>query len=166
MLLWAYGWVLLLWALRPFAPETSLAAMGAKLTNDWWVPLRFLGQRVDLFSVVDVVSPFFLYLPLGGLLAVWPLARRGWLANFWPAVYLARGHGALPGPDPGEAPRLDRPSRAGRRGTRGLDGPAPGRLRALRLAAASATVVTQRRRFGSVPAPRCGRPRGPGSMLA
>ncbi len=89
MLLWTYGGVLLLWALRPFAPEMSLAGIGAKLTNDWWIPLRFLGERVDLFSVVDVVSPFFLYLPLGGLLAVWPLARRGALAAFWPAVYLA-----------------------------------------------------------------------------
>jgi len=91
MLLWAYGGVLLLWALRPFAPEMSLAPILRKLTNDWWIPLRFLGQRVDLFSVVDVVSPFFLYLPLGGLLAVWPLTRRGWLADFWPAVYLAAG---------------------------------------------------------------------------
>jgi VanZ family protein len=91
MLLCAYGGALLLWSLRPFAPETSLSAIVGKLTDDWWIPLRFLGQRVDLFSVVDVVSPFFLYLPLGGLLAVWPLARRGWLADFWPAVYLAAG---------------------------------------------------------------------------
>jgi len=89
MLLWTYGGVLLLWALRPFSPETSLVAIVGKLTNDWWIPLRFLGQRVDLFSVVDVVSPFFLYLPLGALLAVWPLTRRGWLADFWPAAYLA-----------------------------------------------------------------------------
>ncbi len=91
MLLWTYMAILALWALRPFAPETSLAAIGAKLTDDWWIPLRFLGDRVDLFSVTDVVSPFFLYLPLGGLLAVWPLARRGPLAGFWPAVYLAAG---------------------------------------------------------------------------
>jgi uncharacterized membrane protein YhaH (DUF805 family) len=88
-LLLAYGVVLLLWALRPFAVETSLAAVIHKLTNDWWIPLRFLGQRVDMFSVVDVVSPFFLYLPLGALLKVWPLARRGWLGRFWPAVYFA-----------------------------------------------------------------------------
>ena len=88
-LLSAYVAVLLLWALRPYALETSLSAIGGQLTDDWWIPLRFLGQRVDLFSVVDVVSPFFLYGPLGALLAVWPLARRGALADFWPAVYVA-----------------------------------------------------------------------------
>jgi VanZ family protein len=87
-LLVAYGGVLLLWALRPFSPELSLGAIVGKLTNEWWIPLRFLGQRVDMFSVVDVVSPFFLYLPLGALLAVWPLARRGALSLFWPAAYL------------------------------------------------------------------------------
>jgi glycopeptide antibiotics resistance protein len=91
MLALAYGGLLLLWALRPYVLEGSLAAMGTKLTNEWWIPLRFLGRRVDMFSVVDVVSPFLLYLPLGGLLAVWPLARSGWLARFWPAVYLAMG---------------------------------------------------------------------------
>ena len=85
----AYGGVLLLWALRPYVLEHSLGAVGAKLVDDWWIPLRFLGARVDMFSVVDVVSPFLLYLPLGGLLAVWPLARRGPLARFWPALYLA-----------------------------------------------------------------------------
>ncbi|MCG6955986.1 MAG: VanZ family protein [Gemmatimonadetes bacterium] len=88
-LLSVYAVVLLLWALRPFALETSLSAIGAQLTDYWWIPLRFLGQRVDLFSVVDVVSPFFLYVPFGALLAVWPLARRGALADFWPAVYVA-----------------------------------------------------------------------------
>jgi VanZ family protein len=91
MLLQAYGVVLLLWALRPFAPETSLHAIGAKLASDWWIPLRFLGERVDLFSVVDILSPFLLYLPLGALLAVWPLTGRGVLARFWPAVYLGAG---------------------------------------------------------------------------
>jgi len=85
----AYGVVLLLWALRPFSPESSLGAIAGKLTNGWWIPLRYLGQRVDMFSVVDVVSPFFLYLPLGALLAVWPLTRRGAPSLFWPAVYLA-----------------------------------------------------------------------------
>jgi VanZ family protein len=88
MLLGAYAGVLALWALRPYAPELTLTAMGEKLLNDWWVPMRFLGNRVDMFSVVDVVSPFLLYLPLGGLLAVWPLTLRGALARFWPAVWL------------------------------------------------------------------------------
>ncbi len=88
-LLAIYAPVLLLWALRPYTPETSWAAVVGKLTDKWWIPLRFLGARVDMFSVVDVVSPFFLYLPLGALLAVWPLRRRGFLGLFWPGVYLA-----------------------------------------------------------------------------
>lgn len=85
----AYVAVLTIWALRPFSPELSLAAIGTELTNGWWIPLRFAGRRVDLFSVADVVGPFLLYLPFGALLAVWPLTRRGWLKHFWPAVYLA-----------------------------------------------------------------------------
>ena len=32
---------------------------------------------MDFFSVADVCAPFFLFLPLGGLLAVWPLRLRG-----------------------------------------------------------------------------------------
>jgi len=88
MLLVVYAGILALWALRPYVLETSPDAILAKLVDRWWIPLRFLGMRVDMFSVVDVVSPFLLYLPLGGLLAVWPLARRGALAHFLPAVYL------------------------------------------------------------------------------
>ncbi len=139
-LLSAYAVVLLLWALRPFTPETSLGAVVGKLSNEWWIPLRFLGRRVDMFSVVDVVSPFFLYLPLGALLAVWPLRRRGALSLFWPGVYFGDGHRGRPGAGPGAAPRLHGPPGpgGGRRGgvgrdaTRGLrparqrDGPAPG----------------------------------------
>jgi VanZ family protein len=46
-------------------------------------------MRVDVFSVVDVAAPFFLYFPLGALLAVWPFRSRGWLGGLWPAVWLA-----------------------------------------------------------------------------
>lgn len=88
-LLVAYGTLLMLWALRPYLPELSLVAIGEKLVGDWWIPLGLLAQRVDMFSVVDVVTPFLLYLPLGGLLAVWPVASSGPLRLFWPALYLA-----------------------------------------------------------------------------
>lgn len=43
----------------------------------------------DFFSVVDVCAPFFLYLPLGALLAVWPWRQRGWLAGPLPGVWVA-----------------------------------------------------------------------------
>lgn len=85
----SYGIWLSFWALRPYSPETSWSRVVAKLSGDWWVPLRFLGSRMDMFSVVDVVVGFFLLLPLGALLAVWPLRLRGPLSGFLPAVYVA-----------------------------------------------------------------------------
>lgn len=84
-----YSAWLLLWVLRPYAPEASLSGIVAKFGGDWWIPLAFLGGRVDMFSVVDVIVAFFLFLPLGALLAVWPLRLRGGLSTILPAVYLA-----------------------------------------------------------------------------
>lgn len=86
-----YAGVVLLWILRPYMPETDPGAVAAALRSDWWTPLRFLAMRLDLYSVMDVVTSFFLYLPLGALLAVWPLRRAGPLRAFLPALYLAAG---------------------------------------------------------------------------
>jgi glycopeptide antibiotics resistance protein len=83
-------WILL-WALRPYSPERSLSVMLGKLTDEWWIPLRALAVQVDMFSVVDVIIGFCLFLPLGALLAVWPLRSRGALGGFLPALYLATG---------------------------------------------------------------------------
>jgi glycopeptide antibiotics resistance protein len=80
---------LLLWVLRPYAFEATLTGIVAKFGGEWWIPLRFLGGRVDMFSVVDVIVAFFLLLPLGALLAVWPLRLRGALSTILPVVYLA-----------------------------------------------------------------------------
>jgi glycopeptide antibiotics resistance protein len=85
----AYVAALVLWAARPYDVERSWSAIHTKVTSEWWVPLRSLGMRMDMFSVVDVCAPFLLYLPLGALLAVWPLRLRGRLAGFAPALYLA-----------------------------------------------------------------------------
>jgi len=81
--------VLVLWALRPYRPEIRLEAIAAKVFSDWWVPLRPLTERMDVFSVVGVFTLGLLYLPLGALLAVWPLRLRGPAATFAPAVYVA-----------------------------------------------------------------------------
>ena len=78
-----------LWALRPWVPE--FLPLSQRLSADWWVPLAALGGRMEVFSVADVVGPFFLYFPLGALLAVWPWRRSGWMADLWPAVWLAFG---------------------------------------------------------------------------
>ena len=82
-----------LWALRPWVPE--FLPLSERLSADWWVPLAALGGRMEVFSVVDVVGPFCLYFPLGALLAVWPWRRHGWMADLWPAVWLAFGTEAL-----------------------------------------------------------------------
>lgn len=82
-----------LWALRPWVPE--FLPLGERLSPHWWVPLAALGGRMDVFSVVDVVGPFCLYFSLGALLAVWPWRLRGWMANLWPAVWIAFGTEAL-----------------------------------------------------------------------
>jgi VanZ family protein len=84
-----YALVLAAWAWRPFLPEVTWVAIAGKFAGPWYVPLAALGGRVDFFSVVDVCAPFFLYLPLGGLLAVWPLRRDGWLAGPLPGIWCA-----------------------------------------------------------------------------
>jgi glycopeptide antibiotics resistance protein len=89
VLLALYAMVLVLWAWRPLQPEGSLAVMAAKLRGDWWIPLSMSGSRVDMYSVVDVCVPFFLAVPLGALLAVWPLRRSGLLRTALPGIYLA-----------------------------------------------------------------------------
>lgn len=88
-LLAVYAVWLVLWSWRPFIPELSLAALGDQFTMGRLIPLTALGMRVDLFSVVDVVRQFCLLVPVGGLLAVWPLRRHGWLRGPLPAVYAA-----------------------------------------------------------------------------
>lgn len=85
----AYVVVVLLWILRPYVPETDPAALVEELSSGWWRPLAFLASRLDVYSVMDVVTSFFLYLPVGALLAVWPLRRRGLLRGPLPALYLA-----------------------------------------------------------------------------
>ena len=84
-----YAVVLSLWSLRPFVPEFDAGMIARKLDRPWWLPLASLGMRFDFYSVVDVCAPFFLYLPLGALLAVWPLRRHGPLRGPLPGVYLA-----------------------------------------------------------------------------
>ena len=85
----AYGILLVLWGWRPFLPETSGRAIAAQLTADHFVPLQALAGRADVFSAVHVGQQFLLYLPLGSLLAVWPLRLTGRWAHLWPGVLLA-----------------------------------------------------------------------------
>ena len=85
----AYALVLLLWSLRPYLVETRIDVIAAKLSGPWWIPLGPDRFRADVFTVIHVGYLFLLYVPLGGLLAVWPLRRRGWLGHVLPGIYLA-----------------------------------------------------------------------------
>ncbi len=84
-----YAVLLAIWSWRPWHPEFSLNAILAKFATEWWMPLGMLSGRVDLFSVVDVCLPFFLFLPVGALLGVWPLAHREPLNGPLPGIWLS-----------------------------------------------------------------------------
>jgi glycopeptide antibiotics resistance protein len=86
-----YAVCLLLWSWQPYLLETDFQAIAEQLSLGRLVPLNAHGWRVDVYSVADIVAPFFLFLPVGGLLAVWPLRRAGWLAHLLPGLYLAVG---------------------------------------------------------------------------
>jgi glycopeptide antibiotics resistance protein len=83
--------ILTLWSWRPYLPVASIAELTEPLSMERLIPLSAHGMRFDLFSVVDVARQFCLILPLGALLAVWPLRRTGLLQGPLPAVYLAVG---------------------------------------------------------------------------
>ena len=89
LILSAYVVIICLWAWRPFLVQTDLGAIADQLALSRWIPLQSHRVRVDLFSVSDVLASAFLYLPLGALLAVWPIRLRGGAAYFLPAVYVA-----------------------------------------------------------------------------
>jgi glycopeptide antibiotics resistance protein len=87
--IFAYGGVLVLWGWRPLMPETHLQAIASQFKVTRFVPLASLAERVDVFSAVHVAQQFLLYLPLGAILAVWPLRLAGRWSNLWPGIGLA-----------------------------------------------------------------------------
>jgi glycopeptide antibiotics resistance protein len=85
----SYAALLTLWGWRPFALETRGDAILGQFSAARVIPLASLAERVDLFSAVHVTQQFLLYLPLGAILAVWPLRFTGRWSHLWPAVGLA-----------------------------------------------------------------------------
>lgn len=85
----AYALVLVFWYLRPYVPQTDPSAWLEQLGGPWWRPMAFAVARFDLFSIIDVTNVFFLFFPLGGLLAVWPFRRHGWWGGILPGLWLA-----------------------------------------------------------------------------
>lgn len=84
-----YAVVLGFWTLRPYRLALDGLSIRMKLAFPWWIPLGDARYRSDLFSVIDVFGGFLLFLPVGALLAVWPLRRRGLLSGIWPLAILA-----------------------------------------------------------------------------
>ena len=89
VVLLAYALLIVFWAWRPFVLETDPTTIHQQFALERLLPLQGLGRRSDLSSVAEIVKPFFLFFPLGALLAVWPLRRRGGLGFCLPAFYLA-----------------------------------------------------------------------------
>lgn len=85
----AYGALLVFWGWRPFYPRIDLADIGDQLTLTRFIPLASLAERADVFSALHVAQQFLLYLPLGALLAVWPLRSTGRWRGLRPAFALA-----------------------------------------------------------------------------
>jgi VanZ family protein len=86
ILLLVYAFVLAFWYLRPFSIELDAAAIGAKVHARNFVPLLAYRERVDVFSAVDALVPAFQLVPVGGLLAVWPVRRQGVWSGIAPGV--------------------------------------------------------------------------------
>jgi glycopeptide antibiotics resistance protein len=84
-----YAVIIAMWSWRPFRLELSASAMAEQFTREHVIPLAALAIRGDLFSVTDVIAQCLLFLPVGALLAVWPLRRSGVLRKVLPAVYLS-----------------------------------------------------------------------------
>jgi glycopeptide antibiotics resistance protein len=85
----AYAALLVLWEWRPFFPVTSARALAAQISWQQFVPLQALAGRADAFSALHVVQQFFLYFPLGALLAVWPVRLSGRLSHLWAGIWFA-----------------------------------------------------------------------------
>ena len=85
----AYAVLLVLWGWRPLSIETRWNVVAAQVNSVALTPLQSLAERFDVFSVLHVMQQFLLYVPLGALLAVWPLRRAGRLAHLRSGVWLA-----------------------------------------------------------------------------
>jgi glycopeptide antibiotics resistance protein len=86
-----YAILLVIWGWRPFYPRIDPAAIAEQVALPNLIPLEFLASRADVFSALHVAQQFLLYLPLGALLAVWPLRSAGRWSGLKPVLWLAAG---------------------------------------------------------------------------
>lgn len=83
-----YALLLPMWSWRPFSPA-PLALIREKLGSLGLIPLAAYRERMDVFTAVDVMIPVFILVPVGALLAVWPLRQRGALSGILPGLWAA-----------------------------------------------------------------------------
>jgi glycopeptide antibiotics resistance protein len=81
--------LVILWNGRPFSFEPSLEAIARKVTVERFIPIQAYRERFDLHTAADAVIPALLFLPIGALLAAWPLRRRGPWHGIIPGIVLA-----------------------------------------------------------------------------
>lgn len=85
----AYAALVLFWAWRPFELDARPERLLADLAPARWVPVVALAREADLAGVAAVGIGFFLFFPVGALLAVWPLRRSGPWRGLRPGLGLA-----------------------------------------------------------------------------
>lgn len=85
----AYAALLVLWGWRPLLPRLDLHEIRQQIVLARLIPMESLAVRTDVFTAMHVLQQFFLYLPLGAVLAVWPLKRTGFWSGLGPAVLFA-----------------------------------------------------------------------------
>jgi glycopeptide antibiotics resistance protein len=83
-----YTLILLLWRWQPFVPSFAVDAIRQSFSANHLIPLQALTMKMDLFSASVVAVGFLLHMPLGALLAVWPLRLHGWLAHMLPGIWV------------------------------------------------------------------------------
>jgi glycopeptide antibiotics resistance protein len=84
----AYVVTLAVWSWRPFIPRTSFSEVVADFALGHWIPMSALAVRGDVFTVGHVIQLFALAMPLGALLAAWPVRHTGWWRWILPAIWL------------------------------------------------------------------------------
>jgi hypothetical protein len=85
----AYAALLVVWGWRPLIPRLDPDEIRAQFSVAQLIPMESLAVRTDVFTAMHVLQQFFLYLPIGALLAVWPLRAKGLWSGLWPSVLFA-----------------------------------------------------------------------------
>jgi glycopeptide antibiotics resistance protein len=84
-----YGVVTMVWAWRPFYLVLRPDLITEQFSLPHLIAMRSFVERRDLFTVTDVIAQTLIFVPIGALVAVWPLRGRGPLRGVLPLIYLS-----------------------------------------------------------------------------